>query len=133
MPLLDVPIVEAMAVMGTFTGFFEKAGMTAYTGPSSKRHARMIEAFSGVGIEQHELINPKHVHEKLANLDLPEAAFIEREIRLFIESYPRRRNTPPSLGRTRFILTKLTTQPVYYIWFNNEVPLRTTRELTHNG
>jgi len=129
MPLLDVPIIEAMAVMGTFTGFFEKAGMTAYTRPSSKRHVRMIEAFSGVGIEQDELINPKHVHERIENLDLPEAAFIEREILLFIESYPHQRKAPPSLDRTRFIITKLTTQPVYYIWFNNKVPLKTTKEI----
>ncbi len=128
MPLLDVPIIEAMAVMGTFTGFFEKAGMTAYTGPSSKRHARMIEAFSGVGIEADELIDPKHVHNRLESLDLPEAAFIEREILLFIESYPRQRKAPPSLDRTRFIIGKLTTQPIYYIWFNNEVPLKTTKE-----
>ncbi len=129
MPLMDVPIVEAIAVMGFVNPFLEKAGMTRYEGPQSKRHARLIEAFSSIGIEQNELLEPQTVHDRLCKLRLPEAAFIEREILIFIESYPRWRKAPPSLGRTNFILTKLTTCPLYYIWFNNKVPLRTTKEI----
>ena len=128
MPAQDVPIVEASAVMGMAHPFFERAGMTAYTAPPSKRHARMIEAFSSVGIEQDDLIDPPGVHEKLAALRLPETAFIEREITMFVESYPKQRKAPPSLERTRFVLSKLTARPTYYIWFNNEVPLRTSQD-----
>jgi len=39
--LLDVPIIEAMAVMGLVNPFFEKAGMTAYKAPLPVRCVQM--------------------------------------------------------------------------------------------
>jgi GNAT superfamily N-acetyltransferase len=82
MAKLNVPIVEAMAVMGWVNPFFEKAGMKAYKGATPARCVELIEAFSYVGIEDGDLLDVRVVE------------------------------------RTRFVLSKLTKRPVYYIWFN---------------
>ena len=121
MPQMQMPIIEALAVMGLVNPFFEKAGMTAYTAKLPARCVRFVEALSLVGIERAELIDEIRVHRKLQQLRWSEADFIERQIQLFLQSYGRRRNMQPGLNRTRFILSKLTERPVYYIWFNQEL------------
>jgi len=130
MPKMNVPIIEAMAVMGLVNPFFEKAGMKALTVKMPARCVRLIEAFSMVGIEDPDLIDAKKVQRKLAQLPSLQSEFIEREIECFLQSYGGHRNNPASGGRDqarccwaaleriRYILSKLTDRPVYYIWFN---------------
>ena len=124
MGMLNVPIVEAMAVMGLVNPFFEKAGMTAYHGPMPARCAELLEAFSLVGIEEKELIGVRCVQQKLDRLDKAEADFMEGNIRKFLQSYGKRRYMPTSSERTEFVLSKLGPRPVYYIWFNRKLELR---------
>jgi hypothetical protein len=120
MPLINVPIVEAVAVMGWINPFFERAGMKAYKAKPSAASVQFIEALSFIGIEQAELINPEQVQHKFDRLDNSQAQFIEHQIRHFLKNQGRRRDMPPGLERTRYILTKLTARPIYYIWFNPE-------------
>jgi hypothetical protein len=103
MPLINVPIVEAVAVMGWINPFFERAGMKAYKAQPSVASMQFVEALSIIGIDQ---------------LNESKARFIEFQIRYFLKNQGRRRDMPPGLERTRYILTKLTGRPVYYIWFN---------------
>lgn len=123
MPEAGVPIVEAMAVMGLVNPFFEKAGMKSYRANLPERCVRLVEALSLVGIEEDELIDAEKVQGKLDNLKRNEAGFIEEEIGRFLQSYGKRRNRP-GLERTRFLLSKLTDRPVYYIWLNKNLELR---------
>ncbi len=118
MPMLDVFVIESLAVMGHVNPFFEKAGMKAYTSTLPARCGQLIEALSLVGIEDQELIDPKAMHLKMEQLRWPKSDFIELQIKCFLQSYGRRRNMPVGLERTRYILSKLTERPVYYIWFN---------------
>jgi len=118
MPLVNVPIIETLAVMGWVNPFFERAGMKAYKAKPSAASVQFIEALSIIGVEQAGLIDPLQVQHKLERLGDCEARFIEREILHFLKSHGRRRDMPPGLERTRYILTKLTARPVYYIWFN---------------
>lgn len=118
MPRLDVAIVEAMAVMGRVNPFLERAGMTAYRPSVPVRSVRLTEAFSSVGIEEKQLVDPTAVQRSIDQLDASQARFIELEIRRFLQSYSRRRDMPPGLTRTRYVLSRLTARPVYYIWFN---------------
>ncbi len=127
MPEMNVPVIEAMAVMGLVNPFFEKAGMKAYTANMPVRCIQLIEALSIVGIEQRELIHPQRVQRKLNQLPAPKAKFIELEIRRFLQSYGKRRNSQPGLERTRYILSKLTFRPLYYIWFNPRYSILDTR------
>jgi hypothetical protein len=126
MPKIGVPIIEALAVMGLVNPFFEKAGMRAYTAKMPARCVQLIEAFSAIGIEKQELINPQRVHQKLEESGATESQFVELQIESFLQSYGKRRNMSPGLERTRFVLSKLTERPVYYIWFNPELNLITS-------
>ncbi len=126
MPEMGVPLVEAMAVMGLVNPFFEKAGMKAYAAKMPARCVQLIEAFSMVGTEKDVLISPQKVQQKLDQLQRPEAEFIELQINRFLQSYGKRRYMQPGLERTRFVLSKLTARPVYYIWFNPKLQLLIT-------
>ncbi len=120
MALLNVPIVEAMAVMGQVNPFFEKAGMTAYEGGTPLRSARLIEALSAVGIERDELHDTTDVHRRIEELDTARRDFIEPEIRRFLQSYGKSSVAKAGIERTRFVLSRLTHRPFYYIWFKEE-------------
>jgi len=125
MPLLNVPIIEALAVMGLVNPFFEKAGMQSYKANMPMRSIRLIEVLRNVGIEQRSLLSPRKVHDAIGRLDEDAGRFIEREIALFLQSYGSRRKMPPSLERTRYILSKLADRPAYYVWFKPNMELRT--------
>lgn len=124
MPQMDVPIIEAMAVMGLVNPFFEKGGMTAYQAKMPARCVRLLEALSMVGIEEEQMLDAQNVREKLEQLQPKEAEFIELEIKSFLQSYGKRRNMTAGIERTRYILSKLTYRPVYYIWINKYLELR---------
>ncbi|MBN2020000.1 MAG: hypothetical protein JW749_07235 [Sedimentisphaerales bacterium] len=147
MPLMNVPFIEALAVMGQVNPFFEKAGMTRLDPSVSPDCARLIAAFGAVGVDEQDLIDPDVVQQKLDKLLTAEHAenaekrkiknnlcglcglrgeyeFIEHEMSRFLQSFGRRRLMPPGLDRTKFILSKLTDRPVYYFWQNQNLKLR---------
>lgn len=131
MPKVNVPIIEAMAVMGLINPFFEKAGMRAYPRRFESQNeaaemrlsagsVQLIEAFSMVGIEDKDLIDAEKVQRKLDKCSRDKTEFIERQIKIFLKSHGSRRNDRPCLERTRYILSKLAPRGVYYIWFNKK-------------
>jgi GNAT superfamily N-acetyltransferase len=120
MAKLGVAIIEAMAVMGRVNPFFEKAGMKRYEGRLPARSVRLIEALGMVGIDESEFIDPSSVQAKLDGLGKSEAAFIEQQMDIFLQGYGRRREMRAGIARTRYVLSKLTGRPMYYIWFNPE-------------
>ena len=128
MPKLNVPIIEAMAVMAHVNPFFEKAGMKPFIGKQSPRTVRLIEAVGMVGIGEDEFIDPQTVQAKLDNLDKAQTRFIDRQMNSFLQSYGKRRYMKPSLERTRFVLSRLSARPVYYIWFNPQKKITTCPE-----
>ena len=65
-----------------------------------------------------DCIDAEQVQQKLERLGDCDARFIEQQVQHFLKSHGRRRDMPHGLERTRYILTKLTARPVYYIWFN---------------
>ena len=121
MPKLDVPIIEAMAVMGRINPFFEKAGMTAYRAAIPARCQRLLAGLNYVGVDEPMLVDSAAVQKKFDELSQGKKGFIDYEFLVFLQVYGKRRNMPPGLERTRYVLSKLTSRPVYYIWFNPEV------------
>lgn len=121
MELMDVPIVESLAVMGRFSGFFEDAGMTRYDAPPNERCVRLIEAMSMVGVEEEMFIEPSRVHTVLSELDADEKVFMDLQIDRFLQAYGKRRFMAESIDRTRYVLSKLTFRPAYYIWFKESL------------
>lgn len=120
MPKLGVPFIEAMAVMGMVHPFFEKAGMKRYQGKPAARSVQLVEALGIVGIDEQEFIDPRAIQDKFDRLTGDEADFIERQMSDFLQAYGKRSRMPPGIERTRYVLSKLTARPVYYIWFNPE-------------
>ncbi|MFA5555286.1 MAG: hypothetical protein WDA68_12160 [Phycisphaerae bacterium] len=118
MPLLNVRIIEAMAVMGHINPFFEKAGMHPYTAGLCAACLRIKEALSLVGIEEEIFYKADKVHKRIEHLKTSARRFIDREIRRFLQGYPNRRDMPEGPQRTKYVLSKLGDRPVYYIWFN---------------
>ena len=116
MPLQNVPIIEALAVMGRVNPFFEKAGMKAYPAKMPRHCQRLLEALKAVGIEERLFIQPAIVQEKLDAMCGQFKFWLEHEIQRFLQAYGKRRTMPPGLERTRFILSKLSSEPIYYIW-----------------
>jgi len=125
MPKVNIPIVESLAVMGKVNPFFEKAGMKKYSANTPARCLQMKEAFSIVSIEEDMLVNPSIVHKKIESLTIERKAFIEYQIKLFLQTYGRRRTMHHSPERTDYLISKLTDRPVYYIWFNPNMKLNT--------
>ena len=125
MPRLNTAVIEAVTAMGKINPFFEKAGMTAYRAKPADRNVRFIEALGMVGIDENLFIDPQEVQRKLDNLSKAERAFIEREMMTFLQAYGKRKHMADGIERTRFVLSKITARPVYYIWFNpkKEIPL----------
>jgi GNAT superfamily N-acetyltransferase len=113
--LIDVPIIEALAVMGRVNNFFERAGLTVYRGQNPLRTVQLVEAFEFVCIARSELIDVEAVQRKMDSLSADAAEFIDYQIRCFLQCYGKRRNMQAGLERTRFVLSRLTEQPIYYI------------------
>jgi hypothetical protein len=116
MPLMQAPIVEALAAMGQCNPFFEKAGMTAYPAKLSRQCRKFRNALNTVGIRDYEFLRPVEVQAKLDALDGRLKFWLEHQTQRFLNAYGKRRYMPHGLDRTRFILSKLTAEPVYYLW-----------------
>ncbi len=118
LPKLEVPLVEALGVMPRVNPFLEHAGMKCFEPRVPVEHVELREAFSVVGVEEDDLIEPQIVQQKLDRLAPRAGAFIEVRIQQFLKSHGRRRTMPAGIERTRYLLGKLTHRPAYYLWTN---------------
>ena len=118
MQLIDVPVVEAMAVMGRVNPFFERAGMKRFEPGVSVKAARMIEALGLVGISEDDFIDAEKVYERVEQLHQSERRFVNGEIEKFVQTYGKRRYMGDGVDRMRFVLSKVVYRPVYYVWVN---------------
>jgi len=118
MPMLNVPIIEALGVMPLVNPFLERAGMTPFEPRVPVEHVELLEALSAVGIEEGDLIDPQAVQQRLDRLAQPAGDFIEARLQRFLKSHGSRRTMPAGIEQTQYVLGKLTHRPAYYIWFN---------------
>jgi hypothetical protein len=81
-------------------------------------HIELLEALSVVGIEEDDLVDPERVQRGLDRLEAAARAFIETRVQRFLKSHGTRRTLPDGLERTRYVLTRLTHRPAYYVWFH---------------
>ncbi len=125
MPLLNMPYIEALAVMGKVNPFFEKASMLKFEGTEPLRCVKLRQALSAIGIEQTNLVDIERTHNLLQSLNVKQKIFIEKQIKDFLAAYGRgARNLPDSIRRTEFLISRLTERPIYYLWRNPKVELK---------
>jgi GNAT superfamily N-acetyltransferase len=122
MPLLDAAMVEATAAMGAANAFFEGAGMQPFATPISPAAVRFDKALSIVGVGPDAYIDAERVQRTLDALHESAGRFIDNEMRRFLKPCIKRRDMRPGLERTRFVLSRLGTRCVYYLWFNPRRP-----------
>lgn len=116
LPLAGVPIVESLAVMGRVNPFFEKAGMKKYEAPLDGRCVRIREALSMVGLEGCVLLDVCEVQKRIDNMNLVMRSFIEIEMKRFLQAYGTGARIAEGIKRTKYVLSRLTARPAYYIW-----------------
>ena len=125
MSMLNMPYIEALAVMGRVNPFFEKAGMIKFQGNEHLRSVKLLAALSTIGIEQTDLVDIERTHGKLQNLNQKAKKFIEKQIMDFLTAYGRRaRFIRDSLERTELFISRLSDRPVYYLWRNTACDLK---------
>lgn len=112
---LPVPFVEALAVMGHVHPIFERAGMTAFRGPTPARCVRLTGALESLGIDERMRLDPDAVHEHIETLPAHDRERIGAEFHRFLGPYGKRRRMVHGPERTRFVLSHLTERPVYYL------------------
>jgi hypothetical protein len=59
------------------------------------------------------------VQRKMDSLSKDAAEFIDYQMRSFLQCYGKRRNMQAGFERTRFVLSRLTERPIYYIKIKN--------------
>lgn len=121
MPLLNVPYIESLAVMGRFNLFLEKAGMKHYPTPENKKALRLALLLSELDIPPTLWHNPEVVHARILSLNAHDVARLERCIHDFLGPFGKRRKMPPGLDRTDFVCRKLAYPPAYFLWRKQDV------------
>jgi GNAT superfamily N-acetyltransferase len=112
---LPVPFVETLAVMGHVHPIFERAGMTAFHGPTPPRCVRLTGALESLEIDERMRLDPDAAHEHIETLNAHDREHIAAEFRRFLGPYGKRRRMTYGPERTRFVLSHLTERPVYYL------------------
>jgi GNAT superfamily N-acetyltransferase len=118
MPLLDVPLIEALAVMPRVNPFLERAGLKCFEPQTRPEQVELLAALAAAGIGERLLIDPASLQQRLDQLAPAVGAVVETRIRRFLKSHGRRRTMPAGLERTRYLLSVLMHRPAYYIWRN---------------
>jgi hypothetical protein len=129
---LDIPVIEALAVMGQVNPFFEKAGMKKFEAKTSLHCAKLSEALGMIGIDKTHFTDPRGVYEKIKGLSYGRKHFIEKQFCDFLQAYGKRRNMVEGIERTSYALGKLSSRPAYYIWRNPRIEL-TIKRSPHNA
>lgn len=123
LPLMKVPMIESLSVMGGVHSFFETAGMTRGRMPIARQARRLSGALEAACISRDESLDPDVVHARLSELGAEGREGIERAIRGFLKSHKSRRDMPHSAERTRYVLSRLGVRPAYFFWLNPQMPL----------
>ncbi len=118
MPIVGADLVESLAVMGRYSPFFEKAGMSRYDGPVPERNSRLTEAFEAVGIDSGLFNDSQAVWAKVQRLTAGQRHFLTGQIDRFIQAFKVRRDMHKGYDRLAYVLGKLGTRPTYFAWVN---------------
>lgn len=123
MPLVNVPMMEAVSVMGSMSRFFERAGMRKVEIPPRPQALFLAEQLVQVGIPEDLWTNAADVHARICALPSSVREPLEKAVERFLGPYGRRRQMPKGLARIRFVLSRLNARPAYFVWFNPRIPL----------
>ncbi len=111
---VDVGIIEAVAAMGQFNCFFEKAGMRMYLPPLSERHKLMAAALHDAEISDDMLVDVENVYHRIIQLPDEQRLRLERRINTFLGAYGGKRKLDDARQRIACVLTKICSTAYFY-------------------
>ncbi|MBM4102622.1 MAG: hypothetical protein FJ263_01025 [Planctomycetes bacterium] len=124
MPLLNVVMIESMALMGQFHPFLEKAGLRRFIPPQNPKTEKLIAAMESLNIKRDIWYDPKKVQARIAGLSSKETQWLELRINAFLGRFGKRRYQSPGLERTAFILEHLAHPWTYFAWLNPDKSIK---------
>lgn len=123
MPVLEVAMIESMALMGRFHPFLENAGMRPYLPPQDPAADKLIATLESFGIPREIWHDPDKVQIRMDCLFEKEAQLLERAITAFLSRFGKRRKMMWGIDRTTFILERLAQSWMYFAWLNPKIPV----------
>jgi hypothetical protein len=127
MPLLNVAMIESMALMGHFHPFLEKADLQRFDPPQNLKTEKLITAMEKLKIGRNIWYDPQKVQARIDALSNTETQWLDRRINAFLGRFGRRRYQTPGLERTAFILEHLAHPWTYFAWLNPDKPIKGLR------
>jgi GNAT superfamily N-acetyltransferase len=118
MPVMDVAMIESMAVMGRFHPFLEKAAMRPYAPPQDPAAQTLTALLESLNMGRDLWHDPDAVQLRMDCLFEKEARRLDRAVRAFLGRFGKRRKMLWSIERTTFVLEHLTQQWTYFAWLN---------------
>lgn len=113
-----VPIVEAVAAMGQYNRFFEKAGMRLQKSAPDSRRTQMIRELSIAAVSGEALLDPDAATAIVKALPHERQERLERCITAFIGAYGGKRRITDTRERIAVVLSKLMSAPAYFYYIN---------------
>lgn len=126
--LVNVKIVETLAVMAKYNPFFERAGMIRVDVPKDERHERDLSRLEGLGFRRELLASKQHVESVIARIHGKEKLEIIKRFCLSYCAVSKRRAVSliPRIkaGEKNAMVEALklhSSRPVYLYWRNPEI------------
>jgi len=116
LPLVDVPMVESMALMGRFHPFLERAGMRRFDPPENPNAVALRLGLATLWIEPELWHDPRAVQARIDAMNDSRRALIDSLMGRFLGAFGCRRKMPPGVERTAFVLEKLSLRWSYFLW-----------------
>ncbi len=113
---VGVGIIEAVAAMGRFNCFFEKAGMKTHLPELSERHKRMAAALREAGVSDDMSVDVDAAYRHIISLPDERRLPLERQIDVFIGAYGGKRRVDDTRQKIAIVLSKLCAPPAYFYY-----------------
>jgi GNAT superfamily N-acetyltransferase len=123
MPLLNVPMIETVSVMGSMSRFFERAGMRRIELPPRPQARMLADQLRKAGIPETLWTDAAEVWRRIQSLSSSKKEPLQKAVARFLGPYGRRRQMAEGLEQIRFVLSRLNARPSYFVWFNPANPL----------
>jgi GNAT superfamily N-acetyltransferase len=118
MPLLNIAMIESMALMGRFHPFLENAGLRQFTPPENPKTEKLVVALDMLNIPRDIWHDPDKVQIRMDCLPAMQAQWLDRRIDAFLGRFGGRRGMMWGIERTTFVLERLAHPWTYFAWLN---------------
>ncbi len=114
MDKVGVAVIEAVAAMGSFNSFFEKAGMKKFIPPPNPKKQQMKAAFIRAGFDENMLLDADLAIRYMSKLSVDTQQRIWKQAAVFIGAYGKKRLIEDKRSIIATIISKINGNPAYF-------------------